>query len=168
MQTSTKGQPIELKLARLADAQQIALMSRELIEAGLLWSWTPARVTTHIRGCNSNVLTAWAEGRLIGFALMQFFDEHAHLNLLAVAPVHRHTGIGRQLVEWLEETARVGGIFLVTLEVRAGNEGARAFYRRLGYHETRSIPGYYGGQEAAICMTHDLTSSPKEGAKNLL
>lgn len=151
-----KGSTIELKLARLADARQIALMSRELVEAGLRWSWTSARVAACIRASESNVLTAWAEGHLIGFALMQFFDEHAHLNLLAVAPAYRHAGIGRQLIEWLEDTARVGGILLVQLEVRAENGSARAFYRQLGYQETGSIPGYYGGQEAAIRMVHDL------------
>lgn len=155
METPSK-RPIELKLARLADVQQIALMSRDLVEAGLRWSWTPKRVAAHIRAHDSNVLTAWAEGHLIGFALMQFFDEHAHLNLLAVIPAYRRAGIGCRLIEWLEETAHVGGISLIQLEVRAGNTGARSFYRQLGYQETGSIPNYYGGQEAAIRMTHDL------------
>jgi ribosomal-protein-alanine N-acetyltransferase len=156
MKTPTKTQDVELKLARLDDARRIALMSRELVEAGLSWSWTAGRVAGHIRGRDSDVLTAWAGGRLIGFAIMQFFAEHAHLNLLAVEPAYRRCGVGRRLVEWLEKTARVGGIFSVHLEVRAGNGGARAFYRELGYRETRYIPGYYGGREAAVCMTHDL------------
>ncbi len=156
METSTKEQGVELKLARLADAQRIALMSRDLVEDGLPWSWTSTRVAEHIRGRDSDVLTAWVDGQLIGFAIMQFFAEHAHLNLLAVDPVYRRSGIGRRLIAWLEETARVGGIFWVNLEVRAGNGGSRAFYRELGYQETRYISGYYSGREAAVCMTHDL------------
>jgi len=156
MGTFTNRQSVELKLARLDDARQVALMSRDLVEAGLPWSWTAQRVAEHIRGRDSNVLTAWAGGRLIGFAIMQFFAEHAHLNLLAVDPTYRHAGIGRRLVEWQEETARTGGIFFVNLEVRAGNTGARAFYRELGYQEMKYLPGYYSGREAAIRMTHDL------------
>ncbi|MGH7964414.1 MAG: GNAT family N-acetyltransferase [Candidatus Binatia bacterium] len=156
METSARRPTVELKLARLADAQQIASMSRDLIEDGLRWSWTPARVAACIRTADCNVLTSWADGGLVGFAVMQFFDEHAHLNLLAVGPAYRRAGIGRRLIEWLEETARVGGMFLIQLEVRAGNAGARTFYRRLGYREAKSIPGYYGGREAAIRMTHDL------------
>jgi ribosomal-protein-alanine acetyltransferase len=152
----TPGQSIELKLARLADAQRIAIMSRDLVEAGLPWSWTAARVAQHIRGRDSDVLTAWADGRLVGFAVMQFFAEHAHLNLLAVEPSCRRAGVGRQLIAWLEETARVGGIFFINLEVRASNGGAQAFYRELGYRETKMIPHYYSGREAAVCMTHDL------------
>lgn len=156
MEIPAKGQHVELKLARLRDAGQIARMSRDLVEFGLPWSWTAERVAAQIRSPDSNVLTAWAHGRLVGFAIMQFFAEHAHLNLLAVEPVSRRLGIGRQLLQWLEETARVGGIFFVHLEVRAGNRGARSFYQQLGYRETRYIPGYYSGREAAIRMTHDL------------
>lgn len=147
---------VEFKLARLGDAYQIARMSRELVESGLPWSWQPTRVAASIRGRESNVLTAWVGGQLAGFAIMQFYAEHAHLNLLAVNHAYRHLGIGRRLIEWLEETAQVGGIFFINLEVRAGNMGARTFYRKLGYQETSYIPGYYSGREDAIRMTHDL------------
>lgn len=154
---------VAFRLAQPQDARRIALMSRELVEAGLPWSWNPAWVTAHIRGHDSNVLTAWADGQLVGFAIMQFFAEHAHLNLLAVDPAYRRVGIGRQLLEWLEVTAQEGGIFSVHLEVRAENLGARAFYRALGYQEARYIPGYYSGQEAAVCMTHDLRYQRPQG-----
>ncbi len=152
-------QNIEYKLARLRDAQVIAQMSRDLVEFGLPWAWTAPRVAAHIRASDSNVLTAWSGEHLIGFAIMQYFDEHAHLNLLGVEPAYRRFGIGRRLVEWLEETARVGGMFSVRLEVRAGQTGSRAFYRRLGYQEDKYIPGYYSGREAAVRMTHDLRRS---------
>jgi ribosomal protein S18 acetylase RimI-like enzyme len=154
---STK-QSIELGLARIRDAGRIALMSRDLVEAGLPWSWTAARVTAHIRSPDSNVLTAKIGEEVIGFSIMQFYDEHAHLNLLAVALVYRRFGVGRQLLEWQEDTARAGGIFTVNLEVRAGNVGARNFYRQLGYRESNYIPRYYSGREDAIRMTHDLRS----------
>jgi len=162
MSTPASQQHIELKLARVRDAQQIAEMSRDLIEFGLPWSWTVRRVAAHIRSSDSNVLTAWAQERLVGFAIMQYFEEHAHLNLLGVDPAYRRCGLGRRLVEWLEETARAGGMFTVTLEVRAGQMGARAFYRILGYQEHQYVPGYYSGREAAIRMAHDLRrpSSP--------
>ena len=157
-----KEQQVDLKLARLHDAQCIAVMSRDLVEFGLPWSWTTRRVVSHIRSSESNVLTAWTENRLVGFALMQYFHEHAHLNLLGVEPAYRRLGIGRQLIEWLEETAQAGGIFTVTLEVRAGQTGSRAFYRSLGYQEKQYIPGYYSGHEAAIKMLHDLRPSSSQ------
>jgi len=160
MKRPTNEQHVELKLARLRDAQRLAVMSRDLIEFGLPWSWTAQRIAAHIRSSESNVLTAWVDDRLIGFAIMQYFTEHAHLNLLGVEPAYRRFGIGRRLIEWLEETARTGGIFTVTLEVRAGQHGSRMFYRALGYQESQYIPGYYSGREAAVRMTHDLRRPP--------
>jgi ribosomal-protein-alanine acetyltransferase len=147
---------VTLKLARQTDAKRIAQMSRDLVEFGLPWSWTPARVHQHIHHPESNVLAAWSGGRLVGFAIMQYFTEHAHLNLLAVEPADRRLGIARQLLQWLEKTCLVGGIFTVRLEVRAANKDAQAFYRRLGYSNGKVLPGYYSGREAALQMTRDL------------
>ncbi len=73
---------------------------------------------------------------------MQFGNEHAHLVLLCVQPLARHRGIGRRLTEWLVESARVAGIQLIRLELRADNAAALAFYRRLGFTETQRVPGY--------------------------
>jgi len=156
---------VTLKLARGADAKRIAQMSRDLVESGLPWAWTTTRVTDQIRHPESNVLTAWTEQRLVGFAIMQYFADYAHLNLLAVEPAYRRLGIGHQLIDWLEETCRTGGLFSVRLEVRANNRGAQAFYRRLGYHDDKILPGYYSGREAALRMTHDLRKSWPSGAR---
>lgn len=147
---------LELKLGNLADARAIAVMSREFIECGLPWSWGPARVAKHIDCPDSVVLTAWADRRLVGFAIMYFGLDRAHLNLLAVEPDYRGLGVGRRLVEWLEQSARVAGAFTVKLEVRAANIKAQAFYRRLGYRAAGVVPGYYSGKEAALAMVHDL------------
>lgn len=149
-----------LKLARRTDAKRIAQMSRDLVEDGLPWSWTSARVIQHILHPESNVLTAWSSEHLVGFAIMQYFSEHAHLNLLAVEPMYRRLGIARQLLQWLEETCLTGGIFTVRLEVRTANKGAQAFYRSLGYSNGKILPGYYSGREAALQMLHDLQVRP--------
>jgi ribosomal-protein-alanine N-acetyltransferase len=147
---------VTLRLAQPRDAMTIAHMSKRLIEARLPWSWTPERVARHIRHCDSVVLTARAGGELAGFAIMQFSDTAAHLSLLAVEPNCEGLGIGRRLVEWLEETAVTAGTFDIALEVRAANVGARWFYRRLGYREDRCIAGYYCRIENAVRMVRDL------------
>lgn len=148
---------LSLRLARLADADSIANLSRDLIEYGLNWRWTPVRVAASIRAANVNVLVASMHEEIAGFAIMRYGDDDAHLDLLAVAPPYRRSGIGRQLVEWLEECAIVAGIFNVDLEVRAGNEEAQIFYNRMGYRTLLQLPGYYQGIEAALRMGRDLT-----------
>ena len=103
------------------------------------------------------MLTARIAGAIGGFAIMQYGDDAAHLNLLAVEPIHQRQGIGRELMRWLEETARVAGTFRIRLELRAANRVARAFYSALGYHENGWVRGYYQGVEDALRFERDLT-----------
>src|SRR5918992_6123509 len=148
---------LSLRLARPADATTIANLSRDLIEYGLQWRWTPMRVAASIRAAEVNVLVACIRENIAGFAIMRYGDDDAHLDLLAVTPPYRRSGIGRQLLEWLEECAVVAGIFNVDLEVRAGNEEAQLFYSRMGYRTLLQLPGYYQGIEAALRMGRDLS-----------
>src|ERR1700720_380409 len=117
-----------LGLARATDARAIAEMSRDLIEKGLTWSWTPARVQHFISGPESSVVVARRERHIAAFAIMHFGDEVAHLNLLAVGPEYRRQGLGRQLMSWLTVTAIEAGVFLINLELRTQNDEARAVY----------------------------------------
>lgn len=142
--------------ARAKDAVLLAAMARQYVEEGLRPGWSAARIGWHVREADSVVLTARSALAIAGFAVMRYADDSAHLNLLAVAPAHRRRGIARGLVQWLEETALTAGTFRIGLELRAGNEVARAFYRALGYSELGEIPGYYQGVESAIRMVRDL------------
>ncbi|UCE89967.1 MAG: GNAT family N-acetyltransferase [Pseudomonadota bacterium] len=151
---------VEYRLAQRSEAGLIADMSRSLIEAGLGWSWTPDRVDLGIVSAETTVLVAACDQHVAGFAIMEFGAAHAHLNLLAVQPRWQGAGIGRALVAWLEDSARVAGTFTVRLELRAANEGAHRFYRRFGYTEVSRVAGYYRGRETAIRMVHDLRTAP--------
>jgi ribosomal-protein-alanine N-acetyltransferase len=145
------------RLANPADAYEIAVMSRYLIEVGLRgWTWPPERVGKAIRARDTNVLVADVKQHLVGFAIMDFGDTAAHLSLLAVKPTHQRCGIGKQLVAWLEEAALAAGITSISLELRSNNFPARTFYRMLGYKELAYIPGYYRGVETAVKMGRDI------------
>jgi ribosomal-protein-alanine N-acetyltransferase len=158
-------------LARAADAREIAEMSRDLIEHGLSWSWTPARVQHFITGAESSVVVSrrerrgefWREGprsgNIAAFAIMHFGDDVAHLNLFAVAPQYRRQGLGRQLMNWLTTTAIEAGVFRINLELRTNNGGARAFYESLGFDQLGVVQGYYQGREAALRMSRRLATN---------
>jgi ribosomal protein S18 acetylase RimI-like enzyme len=156
---------ITIRLAEARDAQAIALMSRDLIEAGLGWKYDAPRVLRAIRDRETVAAVACESGKpgrgaIAGFAIMEFGDERAHLVLLAVRPSHRRTGIGKRLLEWMLESARTAGIASVHLELRAANEAARRFYRAMGFYETVVVPGYYrsgeGRKEGALRMLRVL------------
>ena len=145
------------RLATPADAYEIAVMSRYLIEVGLRgWTWPPERVGKAVRARDTNVVVADVKQHLVGFAIMDFGETAAHLSLLAVKPTHQRCGIGRALVTWMEEAALTAGITSVSLELRSNNFPARTFYRMLGYKELAYIPGYYRGVETAVKMGRDI------------
>ena len=147
---------LTLRLAATADAGPIAAMSRELIEAGLPWSWTPGRVARNLGQPDTLVLTAREDATLAGFAIMQFGDERAHLSLLAVRPDFRRQGVARRMLDWLGASALTAGIASIGLELRESNLDARRFYLKLGFVETLRIPGYYRGAETAVRMLRDI------------
>jgi ribosomal protein S18 acetylase RimI-like enzyme len=150
-----------VRLAAESDAAVIATMSRDLIEQGLAWSWTPQRVARHIR--NRDTLTAIASDgeRVIGFAILYMGEEHAHLNLLAVRPSHHRAGVGRSLLAWLKASCLTAGIAVIYCETRTTNVVGRAFYQSFGFSETGVVPRYYAGVEAATCMALRLrTEAP--------
>jgi ribosomal protein S18 acetylase RimI-like enzyme len=147
---------LTLKLAAPADAAPIALMSRELIEAGLAWTWTPERVARNLAQRDTLALTARDDQHLAGFAIMQFGDERAHLSLFAVRLDCQRQGVGRRMLDWLTESALTAGIAGIRLELRETNLGARRFYLGQGFAETARIPGYYRGVETAVRMLRDI------------
>ena len=138
-----------IRLARAADAAPMAALSRDLIETGLGWKYTPNRIAELIHDRQTVALVTCAGSGepsplvLRGLAVMHFDDEQAHLMLLCVGQEHQRRGLGRQLLDWLLKSARVAGIAAVQLELRADNASALDFYRRFGFIETQRVPDYY-------------------------
>ncbi len=147
-----------LRAAHVSDAGTIASMSRLLVEHGLVWRWTPARVKRSIRDKDTMVLVASIDGALSGFAIMKFRDEESHLFLLAVASNSQRSGVGRALLEWLEKSCRTAGIRNIRVELRATNRHARKFYEQSGFRFVGQVAGYYDQREAAAVMVKSLVS----------
>jgi ribosomal-protein-alanine N-acetyltransferase len=139
-----------IRLATAADAADIAAMSRDLIERGLGWKWTQARVLGALRDRETNVAVMRDNDGLLAFGIMSYRDDAAHLLLFAVRESHRRRGVGSLLLRWLEDVARTAGIERIHVECRRTNLAARNFYGEHGYHEFVISKGYYGGVEDAI------------------
>jgi len=147
----------EIRLALPQDAVRIATMSRDYVEHGLGWGWTPARVLRSIHDRATNVVVAECGANLAGFGIMKYLDDDAHLLLFAVKPEYRRRGVGSGLVTWLESTATTAGIELIFLETRATNTAAREFYAARGYRELTVLRRYYGSEDA-VRIGKDLGS----------
>ena len=150
-----------VRLATPADARAIAELSREAIEHGLGWTWTRQRVLKCIGDRSTNVAVADEQGRVLGFGIMKYGDDKAHLSLFGVQSIHRKRGVGSLLLAWLEKCAAVAGNERIGLEARSDNEIALAFYAKQGYRPIGTATGYYHGQVDAVRLEKNLgTSSP--------
>ena len=134
-----------IRPARFDEADAIAMLSRDTIEAGLPWRWQPREIERFIRSGRHNVIVAHAGEQLLGFAVMGYGASDAYLALLAVVPEVRRTGLARRLLGWLLKTADVAGIATVSVELREDNLAAQRLYEEAGFVESnRKVGGYYG------------------------
>lgn len=157
-------QEIELRPARRSHAGSIARMSRDLIEQGLGWTWRRARVERALSSSDTLAVIAARGKALLGFAIMTFDRDSAHLMLFAVSPDARRAGIGSRLLAWLETCAIDAGISRITLEVRATARDARAFYEARGFKPVRLLHGYYQKREHGVAMRKDIMPPPDSDA----
>ena len=94
-------------------------------------------------------------GGVVGYVGVELsaLGGEADLVNLAVDPAHRRRGVGRALMATAVGYCRTRRVELVWLRVRAGNRGARAFYRRCGFEVVGRFRGYYADpREDAVLM----------------
>jgi [ribosomal protein S18]-alanine N-acetyltransferase len=151
-----------VRLATAADVLAIADMSREYIEHGLGWSWTPTRIAAAIHDQSTNVAVIHQSDGVLGFGIMHYGDRSAHLALLAVHPAQRRRGIAARLVAWLEKSADTAGIERIRVEARSDNPGAIAFYQKHGYMQIDRIARYYRGVLDAVRLEKTLRLGVRE------
>jgi ribosomal-protein-alanine N-acetyltransferase len=141
---------IAVRLATLADAAEIAAMSRDYIEQGLPWTWTKEREAHSIREPETNVVVAAENGGITGFGIMYYASEDAHLLLFAVRNAHRRRGVGSAILRWLEDVARAAGAKRIRVECTRENAAGRNFYCEHGYHELDITKKMYRGLKDGV------------------
>ena len=97
-----------------------------------------------------------ADLQLIGYAGGWIVDGDVQILKVGVDPAWRRHGIARELLSRVASDARDLGARTCSLEVRAGNEGAQAFYRALDFESLGKRPRYYSDGEDALIMQGPL------------
>lgn len=86
------------------------------------------------------VIVAEVDGRIVGAVRYEPYADYVYLGRLAVLPEYQGRGIGRRLVEAVEEWAALLGLDEVRLGVRLELTENRDLYRHLGYVEDGLAP----------------------------
>ena len=97
-------------------------------------------------------------GTLVGYAGGWVVDGDVQILKVGTDPAWRRRGIARELLAHVAADARNLGAQTVSLEVRAGNEGAQALYKALGLTPVGTRPRYYSDREDALIMQGDLAA----------
>lgn len=98
---------------------------------------------------NSEVFVAEEKGKVIGFIIFNLEVIDDNIDNIVVAKEEQGKGIGRALVEYVEELAKSRGIDYITTDTTENTMGvlwkAYGFWKKMGYKDTgRRIATEYG------------------------
>jgi ribosomal-protein-alanine N-acetyltransferase len=105
------------------------------------------------------------DGQMAGFAIVEWNQEPgemtAYIQTIEVAPEKRGCGVGRELLNRIEGSARDAGAGMIWLHVEVANAGAIRLYEAHGYRcEGRRENYYPRGRSALIYMKRQWKGIP--------
>ena len=104
------------------------------------------------------------DGDVVGYAGGLIVDGDVQILKVGVDEGYRRRGIARELLERVAADARNLGASSCSLEVRASNEGAQAFYAQMGLTAEGVRPRYYSDREDAVIMKGPLPEPGRDVA----
>jgi ribosomal-protein-alanine acetyltransferase len=94
---------------------------------------------------------------VVGFCAYRLIVDEVHIHNLAVSAEYRRRGLARRLLKTAFEVAAQAGARWAMLEVRAGNDAARALYLSEGFGIVAERRGYYAAPvEDALVLRRPL------------
>ncbi|MEZ4280689.1 MAG: GNAT family acetyltransferase [Myxococcota bacterium] len=123
-----------IQIRAYTEADELAVV-RLWEECGLTRPWNDPRrdIARKLVVRRDLFLVAAHAGAIVGTVMVGYEGHRGWINYLAVAPAYQKQQLGRALMAEAETLLLREGCPKVNLQVRAGNEGVVAFYRRLGY-----------------------------------
>ena len=141
---------------RIIDTTETQLEQIEKIEQQCFsCPWTLDQLRSQLSDDRHVFLAAVdAGGTVLGYVGMMFVLDEGYISNVAVAPDFRRQGMADALISALMTRAEELNLAFVTLEVRAGNEPAKALYAKHGFVPVGRRKNYYDlPKEDAILMT---------------
>lgn len=114
------------------------------------YAWTEDDFLRCLRQRNCIGMVAEANDRIVGFMIYELHKNRLHVLNFAVAPEHRRTQIGSQMVAKLIGKLSSHRRNKITLAVRERNLPAQMFFRAQEFKATRVLRNYYedSGEDA--------------------
>jgi [ribosomal protein S18]-alanine N-acetyltransferase len=134
-----------------ADVPAVVAIER----ASYTMPWSDATFRGLLRRRDAEMVSAEADGSVIGYAAFWCVVDQGELGNVAVSAKWRGYGLGGRLVEEVLRRAALRGVREVFLEVRPTNTVARNLYERLGFRPVGRRRNYYQAPvEDALVLRH--------------
>ena len=115
------------------DEAAVARLWREVFPDAPAWNRPESDITRKLSVQRELFLVATLEEELVGTAMGGYDGHRGWVYYVAVSPRRRREGIGRALMQRIEEELTRLGCPKLNLQVRASNHEVVAFYEELGY-----------------------------------
>ena len=117
-------------------------------------------MTSLVQSANAATWIAEEAGQIVGFAIADWAEEGnenaAYIQTVEVSPEARGQGVGRELLNRIEGSARLAGACSIWLHVEEGNTAAIRLYEPQGYRCEGREEDYYPEGRAALIYVKRL------------
>lgn len=119
--------------------------------------WSQNAVLDTLSNPQTVCLLAEKAGKAAGYLLAYLAGGEAEIARIAVSEGLKRQGIGKKLLQLLEETCKERQVGRLLLDVRESNREARAFYQKMAFQEDGVRKGFYQSPaEDAVLMSREL------------
>lgn len=143
----------EARKMSMEDAAAVAEMEHQLFPD----AWSEKSILETLEQPNSICFTAEKAGRAAGYLLAYTAADEAEIARIGVVKELQRQGVAQTLLAELESVCRAQNIKKILLDVRCGNEAARALYEKNGFKEDGIRQKFYENpEEDAVLMSRVL------------
>ena len=122
-------------------------------------AWTTKSIQDTYHQPQAFIVTAELDGEIAGYCIVYFVLDEGEIARVAVDHSCRRQGVGRKLLEQVENVCSEKGIIRLMLDVRESNESARKFYQNFGFGEDGIRKNFYSlPEENAVLMSKTIIS----------
>ncbi len=115
--------------AKIHDASMIAEIEKECFSD----AWSEKAVEDEFENIyGAMVVYSDDDNKVIGYIIGSIDEDNAYIERIAVKEQYRKNGVAREMIDFFIESAE--GTCL-SLDVREANEGAIAFYKKMGFEK---------------------------------
>ena len=112
-----------------------SIISTAQIEYMLAGRYTPEKLQAYLKACDRWLMLLRLYDKPIGYCSYALTTEASEIKLeqLYLSAEYRHMGLGRMMLQHIEDQARVHGATRLVLQVNRFNTVAIDFYRKAGF-----------------------------------